>query len=94
MRNPLTFRVESWLGSFFVLAFSAFLVGWFLLAMKNFDTETQILGSPNVKLRTISAQEKILIDEWIKRFNPDLSVPEVGYRFIVKSYPDKPWLEK
>ena len=94
MRNPLTFCIESWLGSVFVLAFSAFLVGWFFIAMKNFDSEMQILVSPNVKLKTISPEEKILIEEWIKKTNPGLSAQEVGYRYLIKKYPDKPWLNK
>ncbi|MDO8676525.1 MAG: hypothetical protein Q7K16_02645 [Candidatus Azambacteria bacterium] len=96
MRNPLTFHIESWVGSLFVLAFSAFIVGIFILAVRNFGLDADILASSNseVKFKTVSAEEKVLIDDWLTKNNPGVSVPEVGYRYLIKKYPDKPWLEK
>ena len=96
MKNPLTFRVESWLGSVFVLAFSAFLVGIFVLAVRNFGFDAEILASSNsgVKFRTVSAEEKVLIDNWLTRTNPGIPASEIGYRYLIKKYPDNPWVEK
>ena len=94
MRNPLTFRIESWLGSVLVLAFAAFFVGIFVIAVKNFGSDTETLSSYAVKLRTISSEEKALIDTWIAREASDISIKDVGYRFILQKYPDKPWLER
>ncbi|MBI2063734.1 MAG: hypothetical protein HYT65_01940 [Candidatus Yanofskybacteria bacterium] len=96
MRNPLTFRIESWIGSIFVLAFSAFLVGIFFLAVRNFGLDADILASSNskVRLKAISIEEKVLIDNWIVKNNPGISASEIGYRYLIKKYPDKPWTEK
>ena len=94
MKNPLTFRIESWLGSVIVLVVSAFLVGWFLIAVKNFSSETEILNSSGAKLKIVSPEEKSLIDQWLQQDNVGISASEVGYRYIVKKFPDKPWLAK
>ena len=96
MKNPLTFRVESWVGSVIVLVFSAFLVGTFVLAVQNFGSEAEILTSSNngVKLRIVSAQEKVLIDGWLAKANTSISAEDVGYRHLIKKYPDKPWAER
>lgn len=94
MKNPLTFRVESWLGSVVVLAVSAFLVGWFLIAVRNFNSDTEILNSSSTKLRTVSPEEKSLIDQWLQQDNIGISASEVGYRYIIQKFPDKPWLTK
>lgn len=96
MKNPLTFHIESWLGLVFILVFSAFLVGTFVLAVRNFGSDIDILTSlgSEVKLKTVSAEEKILIDGWLAKNNPGISVPEVGYQYLIRKYPGKPWLEK
>ena len=94
MKNPLTFKIESWLGSVIVLIFSAFLVGWFLIAVKNFNSETEILNFSGTKLKTVSPEEKSLIDQWLRQDNIGISAPEVGYRYIIKKFPDKPWATK
>ncbi len=94
MKNPLTFRVESWLGSVIVLAVSAFLVGWFLISVKNFNSDNEILNSSGVRLRTVSPEEKSLIDQWLQQDRVGISASEVGYRYIIQKFPDKPWLAK
>lgn len=96
MKNPLTLKVESWVGSAIVLIFSIFLVGIFILAVKNFGSDTEILAvsDTKMKIRTISEEEKTLIDSWLVKKDTGVSVKEVGYRFIVKRYPDRPWLEQ
>ena len=94
MRNPLTFQIESWVGSVIVLIFSAFLIGVVVIAVKNFDSDAEVLFSTSTKLKTVSYEERTLIDTWIAREAPGISVKEVGYRYVIKQYPDKPWLEK
>ncbi|MDP2933423.1 MAG: hypothetical protein Q8N81_04805 [bacterium] len=94
MKNPLTFKIESWLGSAIVLIFSAFLVGWFLIAMRNFNSDAEILNSSSTKLKIVSPVERSLIDQWLQQDNIGISASEVGYRYIVKKFPDKPWLAK
>ena len=94
LRNPLTFHVESWVGSVFVLLFSAFLVGLFAIAVKNFGSDTEVLASSSTKLKTVSTEERTLIDAWLGKTDTGISVREVGYRYIIKKYPDKPWLDR
>lgn len=96
MRNPLTFNVESWVGSVLVLAFSAFMLGIFFIAVKNFGSDADVLAASDsgLKLKTVSAEEKALIDGWVKKTNNSLSVEDVGYRYIIKQYPDKPWTDR
>ncbi len=94
MRNPLTFKIESWFGSVIVLIFSAFLVGWFLIAVRNFNSDAEILNVSGAKLRTVSPEEKSLIDQWLRQDNVGISASEVGYRYIIQKFPDKPWLAK
>jgi len=96
MRNPLTFHIESWVGAVLVLAVSAFLVGIFVIAVKNFGTDAEILAASDsrVKIRTISAEEKALIDSWLAKTNTGISAEDVGYRYLIKKYPDKPWADR
>ena len=96
MRNPLTFRIESWVGSVFVLAFSGFLVGVFILAVQNFGFDADILASSSsrVRLQTVSAEERALIDGWLGKTNVGISAEDVGYRYLIKKYPDKPWADR
>lgn len=91
MKNPLVVRVESWVGSIIILVFSAFLVGLFMIAVKNFGSDAEILSSSGNNLRTVSAEERMLIDDWLVKSDPGLSVKEVGYRYLIRKFPDKPW---
>lgn len=92
MRNPLTLHIESWLGSVFIIALSVFFVGLLFIAIKNFDSDNKILNASGTKVKSVSVQERRLIDEWLGRNQIELSVEEVGYRYIVKKYPDRPWI--
>lgn len=92
MRNPFTVRIETWLGGVLILAVSAFLVGFFVLALKNFNSDTDILNATGAKIRIISSQEKLLMDKWLKENNTGLSVQDVGYRYILMKFPDRPWI--
>lgn len=92
IRNPLTFRIESWVGAVLVLGFSAFMVGIFIVALKNFNSDVDILNASGTKVKTIPSYERAMIDEWISKSNIGLSVQEVGYRYILQHFPDKPWI--
>ncbi len=94
MKNPLTFKIESWLGLVIVLIISIFLVGWFLIAVRNFNSDTEILNSSITKLKIVSPEEKSLIDQWLQQDNIGISASEVGYRYIIQKFPDKPWLAR
>jgi hypothetical protein len=94
MKNPLTLNIETWFGSVLVLLASAFFVGFFMIALKNFNSDTQILNSSGAKLRTISPEERSLIDRWLQQNNVGISAEEVGYRYIIQKFPDKPWTAK
>lgn len=76
------------------MIFSAFLLGIFAIAVKNFGSDAEILVSSGTRLRTLSAEEKTLIDDWLAVNNAGISIKGVGYRNIIKKYPSKPWLEK
>ena len=93
MKNPLTATVESYMVSVMVLLFSIFLIGLLLLAIKNFNTDNAIISEAVNRslIKTISPQERVLIDDWIMENDINLSVREVGYRYIVETFPDKPW---
>jgi len=94
MKNPLTQKVESWLGAFIVLSFSAFLVGWFLIAVKNFSSDTDSVNFSALRLETVSPEEKLLIDQWLKQNNLKASQVGANYRRIIQQFPDKPWLNQ
>ena len=94
MKNPLTLKIESWLGLVIVLIISIFLVGWFLIAVRNFNSDTEILNSSITKLKIVSPEEKSLIDQWLQQDNIGISASEVGYRYIIQKFPDKPWLAR
>ncbi len=92
MKNPLTVTIESSMAAIMVLLFSVFLIGLLLVAVKNFNTETEVLSAQDYNiLRTVSPQERSLINEWLESSDVGLSVEDVGYRFIIKNFPDKPW---
>jgi len=94
MKNPLTQKVESWFGAFIVLSFSAFLVGWFLIAVKNFSSDTDSVSFSALRLETVSPEEKLLIDQWLKQNNFKASQVKANYRRIIQQFPDKPWLNR
>lgn len=94
MKNPLTLKVESWLGSFIVLLISAFLVGWFLIAVRNFGSDSEALNSSTFELKTVSPEERLLIDQWLRQNNIGDSAGGANYRYIIRQFPDKPWLNR
>lgn len=92
MKNIFTFQVESSIGAFFLIVFTAFLIGIFFSIFKNFNTETDLLTLNEVKIKTIPAAQRELMDEWAA--SHDISVIEIGgYRAMQRAYPDQPWLK-
>ena len=92
MKNPLTIKVESYLGSFFVLSTAIFFGSMIYISAKNLDSEIIVMESQRVHIKTISPTEKAIIDEWVKQNH--VSIPEgKGYRYITLKYPSKPWFD-
>ncbi len=94
MKNPLAVQIESWFGSLLVLVFAGFMIGFFLISVKNFNSDVDILNSTGTKLIVVSLEERQLIDQWLLDSNQGVSAKEVGYRYIISHFPDKPWATK
>jgi len=93
MKNFLTSTVESVFGIIFIVVVTGFFVGVIFIAVKNFNSDIAIAEaqSGDVELKYVSQTERELINTWIADNN--MTFPEgKGYRYIIKTYPDKPWL--
>ena len=75
-----------------ILAISASLVGFFIIAVKNFNSDVDILNATGVQVRNISPQEKQMIDQWLEENNTGISVQDVGYKYILNKFPNRPWI--
>lgn len=92
MENPLTTRVESYLGAIFISLFALFFVGLIFIALKNFQSDSDILSAQEVKVKNISATERALMENWIQENS--IKIPEgQGYRYLIQQYPARPWLK-
>lgn len=92
MRNFLTIEIESYVGAIFVTLLAVFFIGIMFVMLKNFDSDITVITSEQVQVRTISATERVLIQDWIKENN--VKIPEeVGYRYLIEKYPSRPWLK-
>lgn len=92
MKNPLTIKIESYFGVFLVLSTAIFWGTFIYRSAEDFNSETIIMESQRLSIKTVSSAERKLIDDWM-RFN-DIQFPNgKGYRYIVKNYPDKPWTD-
>ena len=92
MSNPLTLQVESRRGAVFISLLGMFFVGLIFIALKNFESDSIILDSQTVQIKTISNTERYLIDGWVKDNN--IRIPEgKGYRYVIQQYPSKPWFK-
>lgn len=90
MRNPLTFEVEGYMGAAFIALLGGFLIAFFFIAIKNFNTDVDILNSSQASIKTISPTERGLIDNWLRDTGTEIPAGK-GYRYIINAYPDKPW---
>jgi hypothetical protein len=92
MRNPLTVKIETWLGGVMILAISASLVGFFIIAVRNFNSDVDVLNSTTAKARVVGSQERMLIDQWLEENGTGISVQDVGYKYILNKFPNRPWI--
>jgi hypothetical protein len=91
MPNPLTTEVESRLGAAYISLMALFFIGLIFIALKNFNTDVGILEADQTRVKTISGTERRLIENWVK--DNSVEVPEgEGYRYLIRKYPDKPWI--
>ncbi len=90
--NPLTVQVESRLGAVYISLLGLFFVGLIFIALKNFESDSIVLGSQSAQVKSISNTERDLINIWIK--DNQIEIPAgKGYRYIIQQYPSKPWFK-
>lgn len=88
--NPLTTQIESRLGATYISLLTLFFVGLIFIALKNFNSDSIVLGAQSTQVKTISNTERYLIEGWIKE--NQIEIPEgKGYRYVTQKYPSKPW---
>jgi hypothetical protein len=91
MNRLISYQFESYTGAFLVVILAGFFVGLLFIAIENFNTDVELLTTDQARLRTVSITERRLIDSWITENN--IAIPEgKGYRYLIESYPSKPWL--
>jgi hypothetical protein len=91
MTSSLTMQVESRMGAVFISLFALFLAGVLFIAIKNFDSDQIVLDASVTQVKSMSSTERQLIAVWIH--DNSIELPEgKGYNYIVKEYPDRPWL--
>jgi len=66
------------------------------VAVKNFGTEIDVMTAMDtnnqIKTLAISQTEVVLIQSWVS--NNSIVIPEgSGFRYLVRKYPDRPWLD-
>ena len=92
MINPLTVQVESRLGAAFISLLGMFFVGLIFIALKNFESDSIVLNSQSVQIKTISSTERDLINNWLE--DNQIEIPkDKGYRYVIQQYPSKPWFK-
>ena len=91
MINPLTMQNESRMGALFISLLAIFFAGILFVAIKNYDSDQIVLDASVTQVKTMSSTERQLIAQWAK--GNDISIPDgQGYRYFIKQYPDRPWL--
>lgn len=101
MRNPLSLRVESWIGVALLVALAIFMGSFMYSAMANFNSDMAVLDSTNVQpkivksIRAVPETERALIDQWLSDSETVVTVPAGidKYIYISRQYKDKPWLK-
>lgn len=94
MKNPLTLRTESSLGAVFISLLSLFFIGLIFISIKNFNSDIDIMNGTynnNPRVVRVSQTELILIQSWVQDNN--IVIPDgSGYKYLLRKYPSKPWL--
>lgn len=100
MKNPLTFRVESWIGAVLLVGVAGFFIALMFTAQANFSSDLEVdvamatsAQRKHVVAKAIAQSDKQLIDAWLEDNPETITIPvDVDpYRFIIENYPDKPW---
>ena len=92
MTSPLTGQVEMKMGAVFFSLTALFLASVLFIAIKNYDSDQIALDASAVQVKSMSSTERQLIANWVRDNN--VTLPEgKGYRYLVKEYPDRPWLK-
>lgn len=89
--NPLTTQVESRLGAAYITLMVLFFIGLIFIALKNFSSDVVLLEADQTRVKTISSTERTLIENWVAENKIKLPEGE-GYRYLIKKYPNKPWI--
>ena len=91
MRNPLTFRIEAWLGSLLLLAFAGFMAGWLILAQRNFESDTDTLVATSFAARVFPIKNRQAMDYWVEANQITIPAGKNRYRYLLEQYPERPW---
>lgn len=91
MKNFLTYQTESYAGAALIVLFSAFLLGLFFLAVRGFGNDLEMSGDNQTQVLHISDTQRQLMDDWVMENNIQIP-PGEGYRYLLRTYPSKPWL--
>ena len=51
MRNFLTIQIESYVGALFIALLAVFFIGLMFIAMKNFDSDVNIINATQTRVR-------------------------------------------
>ena len=77
-----------------MLALSLFFIGFLFNAVNSFESDLDILSSQGeVRIKVLSVSEKNLINEWVSQNEIIVPKSDAYYKYILKKYPDKPWLQ-
>ena len=94
MKNFTTFKTESYMGALLLLIMGAFMVGFFILAIKSFDSDVEMINIGNAKIKTVSDSEKSMMSIWASRRDVNIPEGESFYQYLLKNYPSKPWVNE
>jgi len=98
MRNPLTFRVESWIGGLPLVGVASFFVALMFTAQSSFSSDLDVDVATATQVQrghktgeALAQAEHGLIDAWVVDNGITVPPEENIYKFVIENYPDKPW---
>lgn len=91
MKNPLTLRIESYLGAIFIMALALFFIIFMFSANQSLEADLEVLNAQGAKIKIISSSEKKLIEEWVNQNQIVIPESESKYRYMILKYPNRPW---
>ncbi len=93
MESFSTWKLESILGAILVVLVAGFFVTKIFAVLSDFNTEVEIQTNDQVVVKGIPETERKLIEAWVHDNNIEVP-PGKGYRYLIQTYPDKPWLNQ